>query len=158
MEIIRPPPISGDRCHASMEPRFFKRGNEPSPLILRRVTVASMEPRFFKRGNTGGFPGADGANNRLQWSHVFSNVEILNRRVFSPVPRVLQWSHVFSNVEISRLTWCAINQGTLQWSHVFSNVEMPPLAVMPPLSPLASMEPRFFKRGNRQAAGRPRRG
>jgi len=37
----------------------------------------------------------------------------------------------------------------LQWSHVFSNVEMPTSRIFVARSVVASMEPRFFKRGNR---------
>jgi len=34
-----------------------------------------MEPRFFKRGNVSYGDGAD-SEDPLQWSHVFSNVEM----------------------------------------------------------------------------------
>jgi len=36
---------------ASMEPRFFKRGNTDESWVFRGGIYASMEPRFFKRGN-----------------------------------------------------------------------------------------------------------
>ena len=34
-----------------MEPRFFKRGNNPKRVKDTGGKYASMEPRFFKRGN-----------------------------------------------------------------------------------------------------------
>ena len=45
-----------DKCRncyaASMEPRFFKRGNVENDDEIYLTARASMEPRFFKRGNT----------------------------------------------------------------------------------------------------------
>ena len=41
----------GSYWGASMEPRFFKRGNGLPKTLERREKRASMEPRFFKRGN-----------------------------------------------------------------------------------------------------------
>ena len=158
---------------ASMEPRFFKRGNgfevflmskkhksfngatffqtwkstanRPDLSPLRR---ASMEPRFFKRGNLQFVAQVPIVKLRLQWSHVFSNVEMRSRRQFGVWQYLLQWSHVFSNVEIIELRIAMSYNTSLQWSHVFSNVEM---FTLPPTSrrlTTASMEPRFFKRGN----------
>jgi len=62
---------------ASMEPRFFKRGNS-QVINFRTVTHngASMEPRFFKRGNSKMSSTLNVIRVTLQWSHVFSNVEI----------------------------------------------------------------------------------
>ncbi len=37
---------------ASMEPRFFKRGNSGEDARFAFFSPASMEPRFFKRGNS----------------------------------------------------------------------------------------------------------
>ncbi len=34
-----------------MEPRFFKRGNNPVMRQKAEQIIPSMEPRFFKRGN-----------------------------------------------------------------------------------------------------------
>jgi len=213
------------QANASMEPRFFKRGNSSQSASSYLPIVASMEPRFFKRGNDGGesriisgrdcFNGATffqtwkcrlaaaarQAERMLQWSHVFSNVEI-----FEPGSRIypgsssfngatffqtwksasgtisparlpaLQWSHVFSNVEMRTLnlggnlttgfngatffqTWkswggspSAVVVIVLQWSHVFSNVEI--IVILFAVAPRqhASMEPRFFKRGNKNLA------
>ncbi len=84
-----------------------------------------MEPRFFKRGNSVERGVSFNLRGRLQWNHVFSNVEIctsgrtlINPLIASMEPRFfkrgnkgfgnsgiastsLQWNHVFSNVEIS---------------------------------------------------------
>ncbi len=57
-----------------MEPRSFKRGNQP-PLI--ETTAAQV----------------------LQWSHVHSNVETINNKSIMRSLGTLQWSHVHSNVE-----------------------------------------------------------
>ena len=40
-----------DALLASMEPRFFKRGNTIRGKRVGKSRKASMEPRFFKRGN-----------------------------------------------------------------------------------------------------------
>ena len=137
---------------ASMEPRLFKRGNAGSQSrFINDRRLASMEPRLFKRGNTAkrksklkrgtGFNGATSFQTwkyfsrlskskmeiPLQWSHVFSNVEMFEPKISLPdsliasmEPRLfkrgnfddenlialvylLQWSHVFSNVEIAQL-------------------------------------------------------
>jgi len=58
-----------------------------------------MEPRFFKRGNATAIAEQTAAR-ELQWSHVFSNVEIQMQQACSTAITELQWSHVFSNVEI----------------------------------------------------------
>ena len=61
---------------ASMEPRFFKRGNDSSVFLVTGLTRASMEPRFFKRGNSGATLKFGYMDTELQWNHVFSNVEM----------------------------------------------------------------------------------
>ena len=110
-----------------MEPRFFKRGNlECRNAGPENVRNASMEPRFFKRGNL--------------WLS----------RIFPFAPCVLQWNHVFSNVEILQKLLDKNDEARkLQWNHVFSNVEMPRRSLPKRLFLRASMEPRFFKRGNK---------
>jgi len=60
----------------------------------------------------------------------------------------LQWSHVFSNVEIGTRSIRPFSQTVLQWSHVFSNVEIRARTADEICAVSASMEPRFFKRGN----------
>ena len=147
-------PQPGENYHrrrlASMEPRFFKRGNRLKDdwrLAARQpcfngatffqtwkfVTIepddnyvhASMEPRFFKRGNgelansiEDGKPRFNGATFFQTWKS-----SLLSLRA-KQIPK-LQWSHVFSNVEMIAV-WAL---GLLEWR-------------------AASMEPRFFKRGN----------
>jgi len=82
-----------------------------------------MEPRFFKRGNELGICTVLPPRTLLQWSHVFSNVEMGDQIYSLRRIKKLQWSHVFSNVEIIGTGGC----------RAFDH---------------ASMEPRFFKRGN----------
>jgi len=73
-------PVADADISASMEPRFFKRGNPLGfVIIVRNVRIASMEPRFFKRGNVASQLQKSEEIAMLQWSHVFSNVEILRQ-------------------------------------------------------------------------------
>ena len=121
-----------------------------SYLDLCKSWIASIEPRFFKRGNRFSVTERFSSTTALQSSHVFSNVET--------------GLFLFSEGEIG----CCFNRATffqtwkrfifkrnslfffsLQSSHVFSNVE----TTLPSLSKIltrcvASIEPRFFKRGN----------
>ena len=65
---------------------------------------------------------------------------------------LLQWGHVFSDVEMVQRPGSAGVSSVLQWGHVFSDVEMSgdsglPLAIGP-----ASMGPRLFRRGNVRAS------
>jgi len=69
-----------------------------------------MEPRFFKRGNRPVHGTVFFAGLMLQWSHVFSNVEMRTDNAFLRVVQLLQWSHVFSNVEIGR-NLCGVDGG-----------------------------------------------
>jgi len=135
---------------ASMEPRFFKRGNQGSITPTGSTSAsASMEPRFFKRGNAQPHSGFD-ADLKLQWSHVFSNVEITRRvrqeltsTAASMEPRFFKRGNEFFEVvfiksfteasmeprffkrgNIQRRHQNLFGGGALQWSHVFSNVEM----------------------------------
>ena len=112
---------------ASMEPRFFKRGNLHLSTIPTAPDRASMEPRFFKRGNR--FSDASSCNGLtpLQWSHVFSNVEISLR------------------TRRSRICGLCFNGATFfqTWKSDSGRAVI--------LLSSASMEPRFFKRGNKNA-------
>ena len=84
----------------------------------------------------------------LQWNHAFSNVEIVNYVDAVAEYRSLQWNHAFSNVEIWVDSPNVYQCVQLQWNHAFSNVEMQKLAAIEGEGEIASMEPRFLKRGN----------
>jgi len=108
---------------ASMGPRLFRRGNNEPDQHNRNgsnsfngatsfqtwklgildgyvwVQKASMGPRLFRRGNAGRITRIRQLARRLQWGHVFSDVETrTSRRVADPNDG-LQWGHVFSDVE-----------------------------------------------------------
>ena len=139
----------------------------------QKQIYASMEPRFFKRGNNFTRAATTYAGEKLQWNHVFSNVEIhihapniasgihasmeprffkrgnlrlpTDSRNFSPAsmePRFFKRGNalVFGGYFLYKKV--------LQWNHVFSNVEMLVECSNVLLAEPASMEPRFFKRGN----------
>jgi len=107
-----------------MEPRFFKRGNQGFPRYVRAVIAASMEPRFFKRGNRRRRSGATGVYCSFNGATFFQTWKFGSRESNLDPRYLLQWSHVFSNVEMA-------NAGELKGKRS-----------------IASMEPRFFKRGN----------
>ena len=92
-----------------------------------RTGAASMGPRFCKRGNSRQ-QARQLRQLRLQWSHAFVSVETRGRRSRPITPKPLQWGHAFVSVE----TW----QG--RWWDL-------------PAWELASMGPRFCKRGNEEA-------
>jgi len=157
-----------------MEPRFFKRGNSNARVFASRQfrgfngatffqtwksrrqaqtrlsnQWASMEPRFFKRGNCQRASPKRQERTRFNGATFFQTwkCERHARRLLERLE--LQWSHVFSNVEIcSNGTTSPPATQPLQWSHVFSNVEIDARVKQDNASPNASMEPRFFKRGN----------
>jgi len=137
-----------------------------------------MEPRFFKRGNADYPLGKRLGFALLQWSHVFSNVEILRHpRRGQPAAQGFNGATFFQTWKFRRIapagtstscfngatffqTWkfavrwaVRSDDEALQWSHVFSNVEI--FADFPetPDNIAASMEPRFFKRGNWNIGG-----
>jgi len=111
---------------ASMEPRFFKRGNRGRRGRGSGVCgcfngatffqtwkcflcgsrpfngSASMEPRFFKRGNTAPHKAAEIALRRFNGATFFQTWKSFWRCKHFIRIEMLQWSHVFSNVEISR--------------------------------------------------------
>ena len=159
---------------ASMEPRSFKRGNDAISLARRRAMKASMEPRSFKRGNTAERLRPQHTEYVLQWSHVHSNVETgeelarahhekdasmephsfkrgnsFHASGLCSLTHTLQWSHVHSNVETSRSstenkpTRKGFNGATFiqTWKQV-------KIKGFREIKPVASMEPRSFKRGN----------
>ncbi len=114
-----------DRCPmriASMGPRFFKRGEDHMLPILPAMIGASMGPRFFKRGEMirKNMPAK---SSRLQWGHASSSVESCSRHFFIRPFMKLQWGHASSSVESKASD--AQRAGRV----------------------VASMGPRFFKRG-----------
>jgi len=137
------------RLLASMEPRFFKRGNDSVINIGDDLAGASMEPRFFKRGNVAHSRSLDAVRTSLQWSHVFSNVEM--RRPLLPPRR----SYRCFNGATFFQTWKS--NGKIQLSVQKVSASMEPRFfkrgnsikhLMMAWVVWASMEPRFFKRGN----------
>ena len=62
---------------------------------------------------------------KLQWGHVFSDVEMAVV-LAAPADRPkLQWGHVFSDVEILADDFVSpVGAAMLQWGHVFSDVEI----------------------------------
>ena len=162
-----------------MEPRFFKRGNLQAFRGLPERLSASMEPRFFKRGNgrkrfwkvkdTTSFNGTTLFQawklliNLLCWrvkfapcfngTTLFQAWKCDSNSGDSNSGYRLQWNHAFSSVEISFTNHAWTGLHVLQWNHAFSSVEMRAPCRRQSLSDAASMEPRFFKRGN---TGRPK--
>ncbi|CVK34508.1 protein of unknown function [Methanoculleus bourgensis] len=63
------------------------------------------------------------SRNRLQWSHVFSDMVSRDHLRSGDDHRwQLQWSHVFSDMVRSE-TWARSDTSRLlQWSHVFSDM------------------------------------
>ena len=63
---------------ASMEPRLLRHGNFKSVLAILNSFLhrASMEPRLLRHGNVNDYIRACMERMKLQWSHVFSDMEI----------------------------------------------------------------------------------
>ena len=83
-----------------------------------------MGPRFFKRGNA---------------SQAFSDTSF---------DVTLQWGRAFSSAEISLILDDADAKRLLQWGRAFSSAEIAKRLSPPIQFEIASMGPRFFKRGN----------
>ena len=74
----------------------------------------------------------DSNNCGLQWSHVFSDMEIIGANGpfgLYVIGWALQWSHVFSDMEmVDIIGGLAVTfVFVLQWSHVFSDMEIRPV-------------------------------
>jgi len=84
---------------------------------------------------------------QLQWGHAFSSVERSRETCQEKILPKLQWGHAFSSVESGLSARSSIWLVALQWGHAFSSVES--VFNTEPLEPggVASMGPRFFKRG-----------
>ena len=112
--------------YASMGPRLFRRGNRPRG---RKTTTRR------KNGFNGATPfqtwkyklrsASSRAQDRLQWGHAFSDVEMMGDFVTFADEDELQWGHAFSDVEIPYTSHSYTGSaGTpLQWGHAFSDVE-----------------------------------
>ena len=109
-----------------MEPRFFKRGNGRASLTtLTDLLIASMEPRFFKRGNA------------------------INSKNFCVSPGSFNGATFFQ-------TWkCRLREPLLfvcgqrfNGATFFQTWKLKPIWRKSSANGRASMEPRFFKRGN----------
>ena len=112
-----------------MEPRFLKRGNNALKRRACRRKEASMEPRFLKRGNF----------------HMV-NMEFIQLNRFNGTTLSQTWKSP-CHLPPTRF------KRVLQWNHAFSNVEMSRQRHTLPQNTLASMEPRFLKRGNGMPQG-----
>ena len=134
-----------------------------------------MGPRLFRRGNQISGAGRFWRPGRLQWGHVFSDVEIIAEfgtfffgRLASMGPRLFRrgnvgWIRVFDALpdlasmgprlfrrgnEV-RHRRPGLGIGQLQWGHVFSDVEIRGGgSYVHHHSQRASMGPRLFRRGN----------
>ena len=92
-----PPPL-----RASMEPRFFKRGNSMKPLAKQPRRLCFNGATFFQTWKSRPPHHRDRhADNSFNGATFFQTWKFrVLLSAFSAVPE-LQWSHVFSNVEIS---------------------------------------------------------
>ena len=62
---------------ASMGPRLFRHGNNNKIIGVITSFSASMGPRLFRHGNALFDSGLKIISKRLQWGHVFSDMEII---------------------------------------------------------------------------------
>jgi len=155
----RQPLTTGTSAHlpASMGPRLFRRGDR----IVERMRLA---PQTRFNGATSfqtwrrqlGAVSAKAAD-RLQWGHVFSDVETKPIPNPEPVEGPLQWGHVFSDVETTTDGTSRAADEPLQWGHVFSDVETRPATSAAARADTASMGPRLFRRGDIQHDGTSQR-
>ena len=138
---------SSARCAASMEPRFFKRGNSRTAVPHNGRQAASMEPRFFKRGNVSEWPTMYFLPS-LQWNHVFSNVEIIPPALFSFRNLVrFNGTTFFQTWKYGMCCKTSDERACFNGTTFFQTWKFVDKA--PSCGRLrASMEPRFFKRGN----------
>ncbi len=111
-----------DASNASMEPRFFNRGNFTVGSPSFNNMFASMEPRFFNRGNG----------------------RLTTRCIMSGMP---QWSLDFSIEEIKNACYQDITGTGLNGASIFQSRKCC-FCSRRSLEYHASMEPRFFNRGN----------
>ena len=134
---------------ASMEPRFFKRGNNSIPKLLRVEFFCFNGTTFFQTWKS-----------HLWKSISYSSAQRFNGTTFFQTWKCANWrkrdgSDKRFNGTTFFQTWKSRTVRTggrysppLQWNHVFSNVEIVEARFGDFRSRHASMEPRFFKRGN----------
>ena len=92
-------------------------------VLADALAVASMGPRFCKRGNANVRAIVSRLTAELQWGHAFVSVETAGKANGGNSHPGLQWGHAFVSVETD-------SQRLRRWDV------------------LASMGPRFCKRGN----------
>ena len=107
-----------------MGPRLFRRGNGKIPYAVDRMAEASMGPRLFRRGNVREHQDRFWTR-RLQWGHVFSDVEMAGAGEaptggggrFNGATSFQTWKFLAIQDTPEKTVM-------LQWGHVFSDVEM----------------------------------
>ncbi len=111
-----------------------------------------MEPRSFNRGDGPAQGDLGSGQVSLQWSHGRLTV-VTRRRWWWCRPRSpwLQWSHGRLTVVTPFDEKVALINRMLQWSHGRLTVGTELFLKMGKFFYLASMEPRSFNRGDRQA-------
>ena len=84
----------------------------------------------------------------LQWGHAFVSVETRRLSDYIRVLVLLQWGHAFVSVENAPVRVPGLLSDVLQWGHAFVSVETRRATLGDRCARLASMGPRFCKRGN----------
>jgi len=112
------------RSLASMGPRLFRRGNADHIVQVFCQPLGFNGATSFQTWKREILPASDSAEDKLQWGHVFSDVEtaLLPAAAISPIaasmgPRLFRRGNARSFKKDS----CSF--GELQWGHVFSDVE-----------------------------------
>ncbi len=91
----------GLRSAASMGPRLFRRGNHTYPANIDSFICASMGPRLFRRGNIAVSVSLWlAAHDASMGPRLFRRGNALNVWTIPAQITKLQWGHVFSDVEI----------------------------------------------------------
>ena len=141
-----------------MEPRFFKRGNRRNGRSGRLYGLASMEPRFFKRGNSARPCAFRRICRCFNGTTFFQTWKFLDEQGNACSPSdSFNGTTFFQTWKCEKIKRMRNVHFQLQWNHVFSNVEIGFAFLFVPFCFIASMEPRFFKRGNVEAAGNRRK-
>ena len=109
--------------HASMGPRLFRRGNTTKINKILNMTAGFNGATSFQTWKHNEAVKTVKFSARLQWGHVFSDVETGLSGVNVLATFWLQWGHVFSDVETNHGNINVKTGVRLQWGHVFSDVE-----------------------------------
>ena len=109
-----------------MGPRLFRRGNiSIGAMFSAPQQRASMGPRLFRRGNVKPFVPTFYKIISFNGATSFQTWKLEGDILFSIGMVKLQWGHVFSDVEIADGAEVGrLRLVLLQWGHVFSDVEM----------------------------------